>query len=163
MAKDPKLSAKWLLIRPFSESYCRAKSLNLTKINFAQIIPTDKKPEVIQDEITKLRFCCAACYKKAMDSYFTTFREGSTSSSFQKSEFTQKARVQSGSFFLSLVSRPPIRPKLVVNGYSSETLKTGFCVIRKWLKFYQEKTVHLDYFVTVGSIYFCFSAQIVFL
>ena len=81
--------------------YCRAKSLNLTQINFAQIIPTDKKPEVIQDEITKLRFCCAACYKKAMDSYFTTFREGSTSSKFQKIRFD--AKIASSKWLLFLI------------------------------------------------------------
>ena len=44
------------------------------KTNFYSIIPVDKKPEMIEDDITKLRFCCVSCHKKAMDSYFATFR-----------------------------------------------------------------------------------------
>ena len=71
------------------------------KLKFFQIIPTEKKPDIIIDDITKawfwiqdhfkvshypivschtfenhgkLRFCCAECYKAAMDSYFATFR-----------------------------------------------------------------------------------------
>ena len=77
------------------------------KLKFFQVIPTEKKPDIIIDDITKacfwnwpiwietdfriyfgapvdkffimkngwkLRFCCAECYKAAMDSYFATFR-----------------------------------------------------------------------------------------
>ena len=62
MAKDPKVL--------FSFRH----RVIVVKVEFAQIIPTDKKPEIIQDDITKLRFCCTKCHKDAMDSYFMTFR-----------------------------------------------------------------------------------------
>lgn len=61
------------ILRKITNKACQRLSKD-KKLKLFTVIPTDKKPDIIEDDITKMRFCSASCYRKAMDSYFSTFR-----------------------------------------------------------------------------------------